>query len=565
MLKRLNALAESLLQSAGVSPRQALTRHFLRMFFQGDDASSPETPVVRSLAGVAAPMLMAGFWIVTLTGRLPPWQAAGNHYLFVLYAFCAMGCVTTLQWEKLFPERIDFQVLLPLPLRGWTVFAAKLQAVAMYLLLFLIAANVFGMLLLPVLSGRRLLLVMAAHAAAVFTAGMTSALAVLTLESLVIVVVPERAFRYVAPIVQAILVTAFLLLFLQIGSVSAALPALLSGIGQVARWFPPLWFLALYEICIGGVTATPSAHMLARDASLCLPLLFASVLMLYPAAWARRRRMALEGSRSAHLRDGSVWKNVVHPALLRTADQRAVFHFMRQTMARLGRYHVGLAAYAGAGIALSLTSAFRFRVRGATLHVDLVQTGMQAVMPLLLFWTVAGVRGAFSLPADLGARWVFRMADIRTQRVISTAKSFVFTACCVVVAVVVLTLAACGWRASETLMQAVYGLLCAVLLTDLFFFFEAHVPFTRPPLPGRSSLPMTLAMYLFGVPVVILLTVTLERWATGYAWRVIAACAVTAGLHALMHWLRFLPSHPASNDAFLDEIAEEIQTLGLSK
>ena len=564
MRKQVHALAVSLVRPHGVSPRHALMRHFLRLFFDSGNAS-PETPVVRSLAGVAAPMLMAAFWIVTLTGRLSPWQAAGNHYLFVLYAFCAMGCVTTLQWEKLFPERIDFQVLLPLPLRSMTIFAAKLQAVAVFLLLFLVAANIFGMLLLPVLSGRRLLIVMAAHAAAAISSGLASALAVLALESLVIVLVPDRTFRYVAPIVQAVLVTAFLILFLQVGSVSAALPTLLSGSVQALRWFPPLWFLSLYEVCKGGVTATPSARVLARYALLCLPLLFACVLMLYPAAWARRRRMALEGARSAQLRDGSVWEGVVHHSLLRTADQRAVFHFMRQTVARLSRYHTGLAAYAGAGIALSLTFAFRVQLHGAAPTIALDPTGVQTVMPLLLFWTVAGVRGAFSLPADLGARWIFRMADIRTQRVVSTAKRFVFAACCAVTAVVVSTLAACGWRGADLLMQGAYGLLCAVLLTDCFFFFEAHVPFTRPPLPGRSSLPMSLATYVFGVPVLILLTVTLEWWASGHAWRFVAACAAASALHALLHWLRFLPSHPASDDAFLDEFSEEIQTLGLSR
>ena len=565
MRKRIHALAKSLLRPAGVSPRQALMRHFLLLFFESDNAASPETPVVRSLAGVAAPMLMAAFWIVTLSGKLSPWQAAGNHYLFVLYAFCAMGCVTTLQWEKLFPERLDFQVLLPLPLRGMTIFTAKLQAVAVFLLLFLVAANIFGMLLLPVLSGRRLLIVMAAHAAAATFSGLASALSVLALESLVIVLVPDRAFRYVAPIVQAVLVTAFLVLFLQVGSVSAALPTLLSGSIQAPRWFPPLWFLSLYEVCKGGVTATPSAHLLARYALLCVPLLLACVLMLYPAAWARRRRMALEGARSARLRDGSVWEGVVHHTLLRTADGRAVFHFMRQTLARLSRYHTGLAAYAGAGIALSFTFAFRVQVHGAMVRIALVRSGVQAVMPLLLFWTVAGVRGAFSLPADLGARWIFRMADIRTQRVVSTAKKFVFAACCAVIAGVVLTLAACGWRGADLLMQTAYSLLCAVLLTDIFFFFEAHVPFTRPPLPGRSSLPMTLATYIFGVPLVILLTVTLERWASGHALRFVAACAFASAVHALVHWLRFLPSHPASDDAFLDEFSEEIQTLGLSR
>lgn len=564
LFRPLRAGVRRLLQPTEVSPQRALTAHFLRQFFQGGDAASAETSLVRALAGVAAPMLMAAFWIVTLVGRLSAWSAAGIHYLFVLYAFCAMGCVTTLQWERLFPERMDFLVLLPMPLRGRTIFAAKLRAVAVLLLLFLFAANVFGTLLLPVLSGRRLPMAMMGHALAVFGAGAASAMAVLALESLVVAIVPERLFRYVAPVTQAVLVSLFLVLFLRMGIVVEALPMLLSGHSEVARWFPPVWFLAAYEVIKGGATATPYAHLLARQAVLSLPILLVCAVALYPAAWVRRQRMALEGTRSAQLRDGMVWAGVVHRTVLRTTDSRAVFHFMRQTLARLSRYHVGLAAYAGTGIALSLTAALRVEMLGHRLHVSLIHSGVQAVMPLLLFWLVAGLRTAFSLPADLGARWVFRLSGLETQRVISTAKLFVFTGCCGLIAVLVLVLAVCGWRGVDLLLQAIFGLLCAVLLTDIFFYLEAHVPFTRPPLPGRSSLPMTLAVYIFGVPVLLLLTVTLEHWAGHHAVRVLETISGVAAVHALMHWLRGLPSHPASADVFLDEFTEEIQTLGLS-
>ncbi|AFL90124.1 hypothetical protein Terro_3916 [Terriglobus roseus DSM 18391] len=538
--------------------------HFLRQFFQGGDAAAAETSMVRALAGVAAPMLITAFWIVTLAGALRGWGAAGVHYLFVLYAFCAMGCVTTLQWERLFPERMDFLVLLPMPLRGWTIFAAKLRAVAVLLLLFLFAANVFGTLLLPVLAGRRLPVAMFAHAVAVFAAGAASALGVLALESLVVAMVPERLFRYVAPVVQAVLVSAFLVLFLRMGIVTESLPVLLSGQSDVGRWFPPLWFLAVYEVCLGGPAATPYAYMLAREAWLCLPVLLVCAVSLYPAAWARRQRMALEGTRSAELRDGRVWAGLVHGTVLRTTDGRAVFHFMRQSLARLSRYHVGLAAYAGAGVALSLTAAFRVEVLGDSLRVSLIQTGAQVVLPLLLFWMVAGLKTAFSLPADLGARWVFRLAGLQTQRVISTAKLFVFGGCCALIVMLLLALAACGWRGVELWLQGVYGVICAVLLIDVFFYLEAHVPFTRPPLPGRSSLPMTLATYIFGVPVLILLMITLEHWAGTHVWRVAEAVGAAVAVHGLMHWLRGLPSHPASADVFLDEFTEEIQTLGLS-
>jgi hypothetical protein len=348
------------------------------------------------------------------------------------------------------------------------------------------------------------------------------------------------------------------------GDVTEALPHLLTEQSEFGRWFPPVWFLAVYEVCFGGPSATPQAHALAREAWLCLPVLLTCVVLLYPAAWARRRRMSLEGTRSARLRDGLVWTSIAHRTLLRTADTRAVFHFMRQTLVRLSRYHVALAAYTGAGIALSLTFAVHIEVTGQASQIGLLHREARAVLPLLLFWLVAGLHTAFSLPADLGARWIFRLAGLETRRVISTAKLFVFSGCCVLIAAVLSVLAACGWDFVELLLQAVFGSVCAVFLIDGFFFLEAYVPFTRPSLSGRSSLPMTLAIYIFGVPVLILLMLTLEDWVGHNGWRLLRAIGGFLVIHGLMHWLRTLPSHPVSADVFLDELTEEIQTLGLS-
>lgn len=553
-----------LLQPTEGSPGKALTAHFLRQFFEAGNATEVETPIVRALAAVSAPMLVAAFWIVTLAHGLRPWSAAGIHYIFVVYAFSAMGCVTTLQWDHLFPNRMDFLVLLPLPLRGRTIFSSKLSAIAVLLTLFLLAANIFGTLLIPALAGNQFLLAMASHAVAVFLAGTASALAVLTFESLVIAVLPQRWFRWVAPLLQTVLIAVFLTLFLRAGTVMEALPALLSGSVHGARWFPPLWFLSVYEASVGGPTNTPLVHSLAWRACLCLPLLLCLVLMLYPAAWAKCHRMALEGARSARLHDSSFWGVFIHPTVLQASDSRAIFHFVRQTLTRLSQYHVRLAVYAGAGLALSLTLAADVEWHNEMARLALIPVRTQAVMPLLLFWTVAGMRTAFLLPADLGARWIFRLAGLRTQRVVSTGKLFIFCACCGVIALVLVALAAGGWRGSNLMLQAIYGTCCAVLLVDVFFFFEAHIPFTRPPLPGRSSLPMTLAIYIFGVPALVLLMVTLERWAGDTLWRSAAAWSAAVGLHIFVHWLRGLPSHPVSDDAFLDEISEEVQTLGLS-
>jgi hypothetical protein len=545
------------------TPFRTLTRHFTRMLFAtGEDAS--QTGTVRMLAGVSAPMLMAAFWIVTLAHNLRSWDAASIHYLFVLYSFCAMGCVTTLQWERLFPTRSDFLILLPLPVRPRTLFSAKLISVAGFLFLFQIAANLFGTLLFPMLYGTGMPRIMLAHAIAVFGAGIAASFAVLAMEALVIVIVPESWFHRVAPIVQTVLIAALLTLFLHVFTVGEQLHALLTGALPAAQYLPPLWFSAVYETRLGGTTATPLAATMAHRAWECLPFLFAAVAILYPTAWKRRQHMALESARGARIRKHKVAQSILHGFLLQHPDQWAVFHFTVQTLARLSRYHVLLAAYCSSGIALALTAALSLHSSREGLTWTLNPIGIHMALPILLFWTIAGLRVAFLLPEELRARWIFQMAPLQTARVVSTMKKFVFLICVSITIVVLALLAACGWDIADLCRQACFGLAAAVLLADLFFFLTDSIPFTRPNLPDRSSLPLTLAVYIFGVPMFLLLMITLEHWVGTSLPRLTSSLLVMAGIHGMFHFLRRLPSHAASEDPFLGESDGDVQILGLS-
>lgn len=550
------------------TPFRTLTTHFTRMLYAAG-ADGSQTSVIRTLAGVATPMLMVGFWSVLLLSRVPiqfvpPWVLAAMHYTFVLYSFCAMACVTALQWERLFPTRADFLILLPLPIRPLTLFSAKLASSAGFLGMFLLATNAFATLIFPMLYGRAVLRVMFAHGIAVFTAGLVASLTVLAVEALVIILVPEGWFRRVAPVVQTIIVTASLTLFLRIVTVNERLSSFMNGDVTFAGKLPSLWFLSIYETLMGSPTATPFAHHMAHRAWLCLPILLLAIAALYPAAWKRRQRMALEGTHSTRLRNGGILQQLMHRTMLRTPDQRAIFHFLTQTLTRLSRYHVMLAAYCGSGIALAIAVAITLNPRGANFTVSLDARGVHEALAILLFWTIAGLRVAFLLPEELRARWIFQMAPLSTTRVVSTIKLFVMLACLGVIAVFTATLAACHWSTADILQQACLGTAAAVLLVDMFFFQTDSIPFTSPSRPERSSLPLTLAIYIFGVPVLELLMVALARWVNTSPVRLGESLLAAAAVHALFHLLRRLPSHSVSNDPFLGETDTDVRTLGLS-
>ena len=106
------------------SMTRILVGHFFRRFFDNDTVQvdgDTQTTVVRALATVAVPGLMVAFWLQTAYPlkplKRPPWLIIEDHYWFVLFTFVVMGAVAVFEWEMLFPDRLDFLILSPLPVK----------------------------------------------------------------------------------------------------------------------------------------------------------------------------------------------------------------------------------------------------------------------------------------------------------------------------------------------------------------------------------------------------------------------------------------------------------------
>ena len=238
-----------------VQPTQAriLRRHFFRRFFDNDALSleaETESSVTRALCAFAVPSLMVAFWLLPRYPNRDLWATAADRYFFVLYSFVSMGAVATFEWEMLFPDRADFLILLPLPLKERALFAAKAKALLSFLGLFLVAANLFAAILYPAVSTTRTasyLHTAWAHFAAVSLAGIFAALAVLAIGGIAHCLLPSSWFRIVSPAVQALAITTLVLGMLLFPLISSHLNLLLTADSTLASKIPPLWFLGLYQ------------------------------------------------------------------------------------------------------------------------------------------------------------------------------------------------------------------------------------------------------------------------------------------------------------------------------
>jgi hypothetical protein len=557
------------------SVKRILTHHFFRRFFDSDTVQvegETLTTVIRAIATVATPGLICAFFLQNQYPGRSVWGAIQDQYFFVLFSFVVMGAVAIFEWEMLFPDRSDFLILTPLPLKPLQMLATKAAALIAFLAIFLVSCNLFGALILPAITRHTVVVrghvmfvgsfwrQLYAHECAVGLAGLFAALFFLALGGLMLCVLGAARFRMLSPLVQMFSMTAIVLLMLQYFMYSDSLQKWLTEPLGIARWMPPLWFLGLYERLLHGGAAPPFAREMARYAVAATLASAAVVFLTYPLAWAQMRRMAIEGSSRSRRRPSPWWTALIHRVLWRPGE-RAVFHFIGQTIARNNRYQVYLAMYCGSGLALAIACAVVFRTTGHRLQPALSQEGLHAVMPLLLFWVIAGLRAAFAFPTDLHAGWVFRVTGASARECANAGRRWVLMCAWGVMCCVLAALRLAGWDPRRLLVQLAFGLCLCILLTDAFLAFDKGVPFNHPRMPGTKSLPLMLTLYVGVLPPALFGIIRLQMH---YETDPLQLLPLALGVAALHLGLARLQTGPEEIEEEMEGYEGEFQVLGLS-
>jgi hypothetical protein len=194
------------------------------------------------------------------------WGAIADQYFFVLFSFVVMGAISIFEWEMLFPDRVDFLILSPLPLRPSRMLAAEVVALMEFMSLFLVSCNLFGVIILPAVSRGDFFRQLDAHGIAVLLAGIFAVLFFLAMGGVLLCVLDAARFRLVSPLLQMVSVTLLALLLLQYAMLGESIQALLVEPLGMARWSPPLWFLGVYERLLYREAAPAFAQDLSRYA-----------------------------------------------------------------------------------------------------------------------------------------------------------------------------------------------------------------------------------------------------------------------------------------------------------
>ncbi|HEY3703619.1 MAG TPA: hypothetical protein VGL22_01060 [Terracidiphilus sp.] len=521
-----------------------LLRHFLERFFNHETASpdgdAKARMVLIACAAGLPPFIVAIYlWPVyhafirvavpgneaIVPGPPPYWVQVNHHLFFVVYSFAVTGIVTVFEWDLFFPDLLDVLVLNILPIPHPRLFFARVTAIAVLLAGFLFDANVLATVVLPAaIDPPSLAGFLAGHALAVGASGLFAAAFIVALQGVLLFVFGDRWFRKISLFVQGAILALLLLTLLLFPVYSDATAVVLGSGSNAAWWFPPFWFVGIYQCLMEGPSALPVHAQLAQlGCELTLGAIALAVLV-YPLAYRRRVYQLVQGANARSGRNVIVRSlhKLLHATVLRAPVRRAVFHFIGQTLLRVPRYRIYLVLYGSVGVAIVAATVMRFAVAHGQVHLEVTAEGIRAAIGIAPLWTLAGLRVALTSSGNRQGNWIFRnvhgqpLQFATALEMFSAARIWAFAWSAIVTLTTAVAFRAIApselltWQATAAQLLLAVGL--CVVLADAFFLNVTTVAFSGEPQPKAPNLAFTILKYFLFFPPVVTVATVVPVW-----------------------------------------------------
>ena len=334
-----------------------------------------------------------------------------DQLLMICLQMFAVALVMALVSHSLFPDDIDFRILMALPVSRRSVFGAKLAALVLFAGIFVLGATLgLGLPFSVASSGQWADRSLAVRAVAQIATGTFASVfvvaCIIAFQGLIVLFTPRAWLRRASIVTQTALICGLVLSI----PIVVRVPTLAPYLQSQPAWLyavPPAWFLGVQQWLLGsrdpyftdlGVAAiigTMAVTSIGGGCYLVLYRRFDQVVLRTESAnapWAWNVRL------SSPLRK--------HPAY------RAVQAFVSATLRRSGLHQLVFAGLFVAGFALALN-----RLLGSIGLSErwLILAASGAPLTLMVA-AVVGLRAALTLPANLRAAWIFQFTEDRASR-----------------------------------------------------------------------------------------------------------------------------------------------------
>jgi hypothetical protein len=460
------------------------------------DAESHQ-PLVTALALLAATSCVIALGLVAreaLAGpefdRFRAVTILSDGSLMISITMLAVVLATALAWDGLYPDKRDAMTLGVLPVTPRLMMQARMLAIVLYIAAVALAVNAFTGVVVPVLGAIdgalvELLRSFAGWTIAVGASAATVLFVQITLQGILLAVLPYSAYRRLSAVLQLCLVMgAFLAFFMTPGADQALRVPAAAGLRN-----PSWWFVGLYTYLRGGAATLPPVYALYGAAA--VPVSGVAAFGIYAALYARLLHKVCE--QADHLPSRSGWvRRALHAVLdhtvLRGLRERAVFYFLARTAVRNRRHRMLLALTTAIGFAWAGSTIAKLAARGwnGSVRPDALLLGVPIELAALL---VIGLKTTFAVPVDLPANWTLRLTDRGTAAAVQSAAIwFLWLVGVAPVSLLPLPLYIALWGPATALIHCAFLLMGGAALAEWLIRGFVNMPFASAIQPGRGNL-----------------------------------------------------------------------------
>lgn len=510
---------------------RTLAGAFLRRFFDNDltrGSMDVEKSFIWLIAALAMPEfflpnLATNRWSITAMAYAPMGGVAYFRRVLDMdlviglgMTMASMGLAAAVVWHSLLIDRRDVLVMGPFPVRGRSMLAGKALALLAWFGLLSagmhpLGALFYGIHIGAVTSPLLGIAIVFVHVTVASLAGLFMFLLVIAAQGTLLTLTGPRIFDRLAPLLQLVLATGVLLLFVALPLIGSAAVSAIHGTPPTDRtWpllMPPVWFVGVYESLLG--TSSPMLHRLALQALLALAGLAAICLVTYPLAFQRVVAAATMADPSPR----RPWRRLtswIPRWLAADGPSRATLQFTLAVFGRSSVHRLVLAIAVGSSMAI--VAPILLDNLGAMPARP--TPGLLAIPNLLMAGLLAGLRIATSLPSELPAAWIFAAAPghdwTRHRRAV---RRLIVTVGIGLPAAAGAMACAALWGLEMALIHTALFLAVSALTLELLFMGFDGTPCTTPYEPGRAQLPVRWPIYVAGL---IFLAIQLPGFEASY-------------------------------------------------
>ena len=555
-------------------PVPVLARHFFAALWDAGVLSEEGAESLkRVLLGGLALMIALGLLLTRVfmakygaLAAAPPEVYAravvADHAFLMAVSMWIVAMAMALVGHALFPDDTDFRILMAEPLSRAEIFAAKLAALLAFAGLFVAGSHVglaplAALTLIGAVQAGAGTVSALAFVASSLAASLCAALVVVAVHGSVVLLGARGRLLAFAGAVRIAMVGALVLAL----PLLARLPGAAGAFAADAWWLPivpPAWFAGLEQWLLRGRHGA-----LAAQAVLAVLVVSAVAVGAYVRLYRRFDRVTFQsGGPSAAAGPGPALARWCGGAPVRAAVHRFVLLTIRRSVLHQGLVVGLLAAAAGVVVNSLLNADWEGGAGAATGRGGLARTLLWAPTTLM-FLAVPAVRLALSVPLDLRANWIFRMAEDVDGRA-EVGDASVRAVLALAVGVPIAALAPVQWWVLGPAVAAVWLVESAVgwLLVEYLMAGWHRVPFTCGYLPGKGFVPQMCvkafgAYVAFNVATGLLLRASLQDHGVALL-AALVLCLVAAVLR-----LRRLRRARGVSLLFEEELPTEITPLRL--